>query len=300
MENDINKAIQCLKEQSRRIFFGDYSGVKEIYSFQNKDQTTEDVSELIENFGLMAVKLEAREIDLVNKIDELEKQQAELKRLSILRSDSTYIFVNLLSIICVFTFVLVLIQRIHPQTDNNLITFFTSRIMEVIFIGIFIIYIYKRKMPLSGFGINTINLKKSILVSLAVTIIVIALISITKYFLIQFGIMEQQPILSIKFLNWTYLTYIIIAPLQEFVSRGIGQTSVERVLTGKNNWLGAIIVTALTFGMLHLTFSVLFAALSFVGSLIWGYLFYRHKNLAGISISHFIIGIWLAMSGFFH
>lgn len=75
METVVGNAITCLSEQSKKIFNGNYADVEKIYDFDSREKVGKELSEFVENFGLMAVKLEAREIFLNQKIRELEKNR---------------------------------------------------------------------------------------------------------------------------------------------------------------------------------------------------------------------------------
>jgi len=60
----------------------------------------------------------------------------------------------------------------------------------------------------------------------------------------------------------------------------------------------AIMVTTLLFGAMHIAYSFNLAMASFVASWMWGWMYHRQKNLIGVSISHYIIGVAAGLMGF--
>ena len=82
------------------------------------------------------------------------------------------------------------------------------------------------------------------------------------------------------------------SPLQEFLVRGILQGTLEEFLIGKYRVLLAILISNLIFSFIHLPLSMFMVALTFFAGLFWGWLYSRQKSILGVSISHFILGIW--------
>lgn len=95
-----------------------------------------------------------------------------------------------------------------------------------------------------------------------------------------------------------FWTYTLLAPLQEFLMRGVLQSSVERILSGRHRTAWAVVTTAVLFGACHTTYSVPFALITVGAGLVWGWLYTRHRNLAGITLSHIIVGQAFILTGF--
>ena len=55
----------------------------------------------------------------------------------------------------------------------------------------------------------------------------------------------------------------------------------------------AIAVCALVFATNHLHMSALFAAVALLPGLAWGWLFDKKRNLAGVVLSHAVVGTWV-------
>ena len=72
--------------------------------------------------------------------------------------------------------------------------------------------------------------------------------------------------------------------------RGALQSTLEMFLMGPHRRRNAVLVSALLFSVAHLHMSFLFAALAFLPGLYWGWLFSKQRNLAGVVLSHQLIG----------
>lgn len=131
------------------------------------------------------------------------------------------------------------------------------------------------------------------------TIAAILLGTLLKIVLVRFNLSDNTYIIRLSNLEWSFAFYIIVAPLQEFLGRGVVQGTLQRIVPGKNGGLMAIVLTSFVFGTLHLYISAPFALASIAGSFLWGWLYLRHNTIVGISISHLFIGLWMGLLGFF-
>ncbi|CAM4392376.1 MAG: hypothetical protein LEGION0398_MBIBDBAK_01159 [Legionellaceae bacterium] len=84
--------------------------------------------------------------------------------------------------------------------------------------------------------------------------------------------------------------YFLIIPLQEFITRGVLQGILQDFFLDKYANFKAIFLSNLLFSAVHTHISLLFSILVFVPGLFWGWLYCRHKNLIGVTISHLVIG----------
>jgi CRP-like cAMP-binding protein len=90
------------------------------------------------------------------------------------------------------------------------------------------------------------------------------------------------------------LLYATFAPLQEFVSRGALQSSLQRFLVGRLVTARAIVITTILFSASHLHVSTSYSLIVAVPSIFWGVLYARQGTLVGVSISHILVGWWVA------
>lgn len=88
------------------------------------------------------------------------------------------------------------------------------------------------------------------------------------------------------------LVYAVMTPMQEFITRGILQGSLTRMLTGKYVTFRSILLSNLIFSALHLHIDLRFALITIIPGFFWGYLYDRQQSILGVSVSHLIIGMF--------
>jgi membrane protease YdiL (CAAX protease family) len=86
--------------------------------------------------------------------------------------------------------------------------------------------------------------------------------------------------------------YSIFVNFQEYISRGILQSSLQDFLNYKHKNLFANLLTSSIFSASHIHLSAGLAYLVFLPSLFWGWLYYRQRSLIGPIVSHILIGWW--------
>lgn len=110
------------------------------------------------------------------------------------------------------------------------------------------------------------------------------------------GILSQVSAENKIFLALGFFLYV---PVIEFISRGVCQTSFMMFLTDKNRRWQAILLSALFFSVASINISVRFAVGLFFLNLFWGWLYTRHSSLAGVILSHWLLGYFtLLVVGF--
>ncbi len=91
------------------------------------------------------------------------------------------------------------------------------------------------------------------------------------------------------------IIYAFFTPLQEIIIRGTIQSSFRNFFRGKYRSGKAILVSNLVFQMVHAVRGFYLSLACFLLGLYWGLLFDRQKSIIGVSVSHFLLGLW----GFF-
>jgi membrane protease YdiL (CAAX protease family) len=173
----------------------------------------------------------------------------------------------------------------------------------------FIIFVKTSGFPIKTFGLTLDNWKKAIWEGVAFTIPLIALILVVKWLLVGYvpGYFGRPIIEGIAAMNadpktwWSFLiAYIlVVAPLQEFLSRGCLQGPLEEFLSSKYKVPLAILVSNLLFSTMHLFMSLEIALLVFIPGVYFGWLYSRAHNLLGVWIAHALVGtIGLSIVGF--
>jgi len=292
--NDISLAIKILTEHAREIVSGSYKNVEKIFSLTDPDTNPPEIAELAEAFGMLTVKVEAREYSLEKRIEELEEKNAQIEKLNNIRTQLSSIFISVVMLVTFYIFVLGFLNEdfISRQVYAGKIKMISSRVIELLSLIIVIRMIIKSRLPLKDFGITLQGWKRSVIESLGVSAIIIALLCAIKFIINSYwpGVFKETHMFDLKYIEISYVTYIFIAPLQEFITRGTVQGILQKLFTSRYRGVLAIMVTSLLFGALHMVVSINLAIAAMLTGWLWGWMFWRQKSLVGVSLSHFIIG----------
>lgn len=232
---------------------------------------------------------------LKETIADLKQKKEELTASIKIRMEFGQIFISVVLMVCLYTFLIVMLNKINAGDG---IIYIISRLIEVTFVLANVWLVFRSGLPLSSFGLTLENGKKSILESLAVSFLLMFALVVLKYYLVKtVPAFHNETVFAWQYLGWDYATYILVAPLQEFLCRGVLQGSIHRFLVGRFNWLWAVILTSSLFGVFHIHESLELGITAIIGGILWGGLYIRHKNLIGVSINHFLIGNWLGVLG---
>ena len=92
--------------------------------------------------------------------------------------------------------------------------------------------------------------------------------------------------------------YLFSAFLQEFLARGVIQTSVKHLMHIRFQTISSIILTSLLFMLMHLPFGFIFMMGAFLLSIALGIIYEQQKSIWGCAFLHWSVG-YLAMCLFF-
>ncbi|MBW1801068.1 MAG: adenylate/guanylate cyclase domain-containing protein [Deltaproteobacteria bacterium] len=76
----IDKLLNYLIQLTKEVSQGRYNDSREIFEFTKSGRYPENIVDLAESFGMMMVKIEAREFQLEGMIEELREKNAELEK----------------------------------------------------------------------------------------------------------------------------------------------------------------------------------------------------------------------------
>lgn len=187
-----------------------------------------------------------------------------------------------------------LLNGFAVPADSSL-RFWFSRVMEISALSILVVLARGCGLDRTAMGVTHRHLGASLLAGLGISLpIMVLMVGLRLQF---WPPVAGQPVVDLGVLDWTYASYLLIAPMQEWIARGVFQTSIERLLPGKYRGLAAVVIASLVFSMLHLHLNPALAVVSLLSGLIWGALFVRYRNLAGVSLSHFLLGNWAGVIG---
>ena len=90
----------------KRSLAGSYKNVDRIFSLTDVNRNSPEIVELAETFGMMSVKVEAREFALEQTIEELKEKKAHVEHLYKLRAQLSSIFISTVLLTTFYIFVL--------------------------------------------------------------------------------------------------------------------------------------------------------------------------------------------------
>jgi membrane protease YdiL (CAAX protease family)/CRP-like cAMP-binding protein len=224
-----------------------------------------------------------RKIDFANKahLDALEKERKLLAE----RVENGLLFVTVvlgftLSVICNGV-----MNIFHIPMDR-----LASWVLILIFLIPVAYFIHKQSLPLKTMGFTTKNLKNSLLNSVKWSALSIIVVLVSVYILTLF---TKHPITH--YLSYDYLfdvtqpIYFFHCLLQELIARGCIQSSIKKLLNDSKGGL-SIVVGSMIFSSFHAQFGLFVFLATFLSGLVFGYIYNKDQNLAGVSLLHYVLG----------
>jgi len=172
--------------------------------------------------------------------------------------------------------------------------------LVIIFLGFVVHTIMTGGYPLETYGITLKNWRFVALDSLKFTAFAVFIVILFKIALVSwvpayhglpvFDWSKSLEPSSGQLLLLMAIYGLFIAPIEEIITRGGIQASLQIYLLGKHKNLTANIVTCLLFSAGHVFMSLTMAIVTFPVALFWGWLFSRHNSVVGPAVSHAVLG----------
>lgn len=204
--------------------------------------------------------------------------------------DFGYFFILSIVIFGIGNLLVVLATEYHYDAHAKLFSWFSI----LIFLIPYLILIKKFRLPWNAVGVTTQNWKQSTVEGLIISLGFCVVVSFA-YWMYTFFDPDAKPLLEAILhppvpLDFFIILYLFQSYLQEFMARGITQSSLQKFLKDTNGFK-ALILTSLMFAIFHSARGLDATAAAFFGSMIFGYIYLRHKNLIGVSIVHYVVGV---------
>ncbi len=292
MNQNLASVVAALTTHAREIIAGSYKNVDRVFHLTDQRAHAPEVAELAEAFGMMSVKVEAREFALEQTIEELRENKRALEASLHAREEFGRIFILFTLIIGFYSFLVALASRpAFRATYGTELISWIGVLFVIVMVGLSAMLLHRSGLPLSAFGLNLNRAGQSLRESLLVTGVILAGFVLYKAWArTHVPAWAGHPIFNWGASNLFIWTYFVAAPAQEFIARGVFQGSIERTMCGRWRTGWAIVTTSVLFGVVHTFYALPLALASVLGSLVWGWLYARHGTLAGVSVSHFLIG----------
>lgn len=149
-------------------------------------------------------------------------------------------------------------------------------------------------LRLSDMGVGFQNMKSTMgraaLISLAVAVtmvvVKVVMLKVTPDFF-----SAGAPFFDFHRIRGVVFGYFFTAIVQEFISRGIIQSALTRVYEGKYSDVLSIIITSMFFAALHVYKGLAMCIGAAVMSVLLGILYRKDRNIWGISLIHYTVGL---------
>ena len=209
--------------------------------------------------------------------------------------DCAYIFAGLIICTSLFLFAWSLLRfTLHIYLRSSTYTF----IIECITFALFLEIVFMTSFSMRDIGLvpKLATFKKNCLETLVIAAITCALLLLSQVILNLIGI-KIKPYFIGGSWHGAYV-YIFTSIVQEFLARGVIQTSVKYLMKVKYQKTFGIILTSLLFSLMHIPLGFYFMSGALLLSLALGYIYERHGNIWGCVFLHWCCG-YLAMCLYF-
>lgn len=205
------------------------------------------------------------------------------------KHDATVVFVCITACICLYLLLLAFLDFLRYEIPTKVLT---QVINGMVVVASIIIY-RKTDFSVDDLGLRAKNARSTVAVALIISALTILLLMGAKYLIMQ--ISPDSFSSTAPFWNWdiglySWVSYVFTCILQEFLARSMVYGSIRKLFDGKNATLGAIALSSLLFGAVHIAhgFMYMILAILLLGAL--GGLYAKQRNIWGVTIIHFILG----------
>ena len=160
----------------------------------------------------------------------------------------------------------------------------------------------RQSRPWADFGVTLHGWQRSLAEGLGLSLALTVIAALVAHFALRTA---AEPLLTwgsvSSYNSGQWLVFIAGYPvhslLQEFIGRGVIQTSLSHLMP-RTRPIVPILLTSGLFGVYHLYVSISFAVLTVVISMVFGWLYARHRTLLGVTVLHSSIGVASVALGF--
>lgn len=209
--------------------------------------------------------------------------------------DYAYIFAGI--ILCITTYLMAW-SCIRFTLGIHLNTSVYTLMIEAITFILFLEIVFFTSFSLKDVGVvpRWKKLRTNLFETLSIAAVAGAVLLVSKVLLTLFGIQIKSYFIGGSLQGMT--NYAFTALLQEFLARGVIQTSVKSLMRIKYQKALGIILTSLLFSLMHIPFGFLFMMGALILSLALGTLFERQGDIWGCVLLHWFCG-YLTMCLYF-
>ncbi|MGN0995944.1 MAG: type II CAAX prenyl endopeptidase Rce1 family protein [Candidatus Ventricola sp.] len=213
----------------------------------------------------------------------------EIDRLHRQRRESSTVFAVLMICVCTYLFLWSLLRYLNAEPPG----WAMSMMIEAISIVMFFIILKTTSFSIRDIGLRITDARATFLPDILITAGCVAVLVLGKVVLLRAapGFFPAGA----PFWDWSVgsvasVFYPLTVILQEFLARGVMQENLRRIFTGRHAGALSIVVSALVFGVLHISYGLpyMLAASLLLG--VMGVLYHKQGNIWGLCIIHYVLG----------
>ena len=290
MSTSMPRILEHLTDSAWKIIAGDYQAAQHLFTVTANESEAPECRHLAETLGMMAVKLEAREFALEQKLEVIQEQKREIENAGALRAESGFLFCAIILLLSGYT-ILLAIGKTLGWFPGLGASYATMGLLGIL-MCFFAVYARRHKHAWATWGLTWKGGRKALAESLLVCALSAPAIIGLKWWLVRqsgtssFG----RPVFSGSISIVPAAAYLISAIGQEIISRGFIQSTLERVLVGKHQGSVAIVTSSVLFAVAHLHYSNRIVLATMFSGFVFGWLYRRHRTLVGVCIAHVLLG----------
>jgi CRP/FNR family transcriptional regulator, cyclic AMP receptor protein len=236
-------------------------------------------------------------LETMSRVLEEQRLRLEMGRLTIV----------IVVCLCFYTFALDAIEEANDALPSYT---YINIVLTALFVGAIWQLVARSHLPREAFGLTTEGAGRAIAESVGFTAALLGGLTLAKAAAITLvPALSDLPLFELERMaqaeelwgtpaawrNWgtTLVAYVVfIAPMQELIVRGGLQSALVQFLEGPRRRGVAILLSNLIFCTTHLVYALPIVVIVFFAGLYWGWLYDRHRTLAGVTISHAMLGSW--------
>jgi CRP-like cAMP-binding protein len=157
------------------------------------------------------------------------------------------------------------------------------------------------KAPLREFGLTTRGWRRSVAEAVLLSAAALPLLAGWRYVTMAEGELffswRTMAHYSPRELALFLALYSMHGAIQEFIARGVMQGGLTRFMRG-SHFMIPVVLASMMFSFAHAHISLLVVAQVFVVSVVLGVTYHRHGTLIGVSIVHYVVGVFSLALGF--
>ena len=213
------------------------------------------------------------------------------------RHDAAVVFACITACVCLY---LLLLATLDFLAINVPVKALTQVINAMVFVIGVIIY-NKTDFSREDLGLKLLKPKATLVTSGLLATAVVATLVLVKFLLLRIspGFFAKE----LPFWNWnigaySWISYIFTCIIQEFLARSMIYGSIRKLFDGRKAVVGAILLSSLLFGAVHIAhgFMYMAAAIVLLGAL--GGLYEKQRNIWGVALIHYVLGQAAVCLGF--